>query len=384
MAEPSLDWLSAVHLAGAAQGLLLAVVLAIAERNRVANRLLSLVMLAFSVHLLSNLYLASGYYRSVPHLFGVSYPLPFLFAPALFLYVKAAAQRASSLTRKDLLLFVPFVATIAYGLPVYLMRGEDKIALYEALVRGEGPVDLAVIDNLKIAYGVALTAMSLRLLYRHAERVKNAYSNVDRVGLRWLRLMVLAGTGIWALALALQLVLLSGFDRVERFDDIVSVAIAVFVYGVGYIALRQPEILIWGSTEETEVTGPEGPRYERSGLSPELAARQRTRLLEAMADKKPYLNSDLTLPELADQLSMSPHNLSEIINTELDQNFYDFVNGYRVDEVKARLTDPRQRGVPLLSLALDCGFNSKSSFNAAFKKRAGMTPSQYRENSARA
>lgn len=375
----SIDWLSAVNLVGGAQGLLLALVLATATRHRVANRLLAVAMLAFSVHLFSVVYLASGLYRSAPHLFGISYPLPFLFAPAAYLYVKAATAGPSGLTRWDLLLFIPFVATVAYGFPVYLMEGGQKIAFYEALLRGEDRLHLAAIDNLKVVFGVACTVLSLRLLRRHAERVKSTYSDIERVGFRWLRSLTWAGTAIWSLALVLQLLVLSGLHSVQRFDDIISLAIAAFMYGVGYAALRQPEVLIGEQPQDREAKQPATPRYERSGLSKELAARQRSRLLQWVTSQKPYLKNDLTLPELASQLSMSPHNLSEIINTELEQTFYDFINSYRVEEVKARLTDPRQRSIALLSLALDSGFNSKSSFNAAFKKRVGMTPSEYRE-----
>ena len=90
--------------------------------------------------------------------------------------------------------------------------------------------------------------------------------------------------------------------------------------------------------------------------------------------------SDLTLQDLADTLSISPHNLSEIINTQLGKNFYDFVNGYRVDAVQQRLTDPAYAHLTVLAIGLDAGFNSKSSFNAVFKKHVKMTPSQYREN----
>ena len=82
---------------------------------------------------------------------------------------------------------------------------------------------------------------------------------------------------------------------------------------------------------------------------------------------------------MAEALSVSPHNLSEMINTQLGKNFYDFVNGYRVEEVQRRLVDPGSAHLTVLALGLEAGFNSKSSFNAVFKKHTKMTPSQYRE-----
>ena len=97
-----------------------------------------------------------------------------------------------------------------------------------------------------------------------------------------------------------------------------------------------------------------------------------------METDKLYLNSDLTLRELAEKLSISPHNLSEILNTRLNQSFYDFINRYRVEEVKRRLADNDSDKYSLIAIAFDSGFNSKSSFNTIFKKQTGSTPSQYR------
>ena len=98
-----------------------------------------------------------------------------------------------------------------------------------------------------------------------------------------------------------------------------------------------------------------------------------------METDKPYLNSELTLRELAGKLSMSTHNLSEILNTRLNQNFYDFINRYRVEEVKRRLAENESEKYNLIAIAFDSGFNSKSAFNTIFKKQTGTTPSQYRK-----
>ena len=98
-----------------------------------------------------------------------------------------------------------------------------------------------------------------------------------------------------------------------------------------------------------------------------------------MSEDKPYLNSDLTLNDLSEKLEISSHNLSEILNTQLNQNFFDFVNQYRIDEVKKNLADQKMDHLTLLSIAFDAGFNSKSGFNAIFKRYTNLTPSQYRQ-----
>jgi AraC-like DNA-binding protein len=97
-----------------------------------------------------------------------------------------------------------------------------------------------------------------------------------------------------------------------------------------------------------------------------------------MTSDKPFLNQDLTLQKLAERLKTSSHNLSEVINTRMHQSYYDFINQYRVEEFKNRLTDPESKRYNLLSIAFDSGFQSKGTFNSIFKKFTGMTPSEYK------
>ena len=104
----------------------------------------------------------------------------------------------------------------------------------------------------------------------------------------------------------------------------------------------------------------------------------KTDLIRLMETDQPFTNPELTLTQLADCLDVSPHNLSEVINTRLNQNFFDFINHYRIQKIKTDMIDPTKQHLKLLSIAFDAGFNSKSSFNAIFKKSTHMTPSEYR------
>ncbi len=105
-------------------------------------------------------------------------------------------------------------------------------------------------------------------------------------------------------------------------------------------------------------------------------------LLGVMDKDRPWQNCDLTLADLAQRLATTPHKLSEVLNSQLEQTFYDFVNGYRVRYVQSRIESQDARNLKLLSLALDAGFASKSTFNDVFKKHTGKTPSDYRRSVA--
>ncbi len=94
---------------------------------------------------------------------------------------------------------------------------------------------------------------------------------------------------------------------------------------------------------------------------------------------KPFLNGDLTLHDLAKELAIPKHYITQVINERMGKNFYSLINEFRVEEVKRRLRDKDSKNFTLLSVGYDCGFNTKSSFYNSFKKIAGVTPAQYRK-----
>ena len=397
MTSLTLDWLHIIALLGAVQGVFLTFVLATRRSNRTASRLLAAAMFAFSIGLATSVYHAVGLERVFPHFFGAGYPLPFLYGPLIYLYAVTAADRTRRLTRRDALHFLPFLAVIVAGLPIYLMSGAEKIAFYHDLRNGAQPLLLRVADPLKLVSGVTYAAVTIVFLRRHRELVKESYSSTERVNLRWLLWLGSAAAIIWMLAVVFQVLESTGALRVGRGDDVVTLAVAILVYGIGYMGLRQPEIFKYQTAEypvqvpvqiravaasEPEVAADaeaSSARYERSGLSDREAERLKEMLTVLMESRKPWQDSELTLADLAEQLATTPHKLSEVINSRLGLTFFDFVNGYRVREVQRRIAAGEAKRVTMLSLALDAGFASKSTFNVVFKKHTSQTPSDFRQ-----
>ncbi|MCK7502842.1 MAG: helix-turn-helix transcriptional regulator [Desulfobacterales bacterium] len=123
-----------------------------------------------------------------------------------------------------------------------------------------------------------------------------------------------------------------------------------------------------------------GRRYERSSLTPENAALYETRLRETMEREKLFLDPELTLPKLARALDLPASHLSQVINERLGRNFFEFINGYRVDAARQRLANPAPGQQKLVAIAFDCGFNSLATFNRVFKELAGRPPSDFRKH----
>jgi AraC-like DNA-binding protein len=120
-------------------------------------------------------------------------------------------------------------------------------------------------------------------------------------------------------------------------------------------------------------------KYQKSGLKSDKAETYVTRLEAYMREAKPYLDGDLTMKDLAVGVGIPSYHLTQILNENLMKNFYDYINEYRVEEVKRHLQDESYRNDTLISIAFDTGFNSKSAFNRIFKKVTNDTPSQFRK-----
>ena len=205
---------------------------------------------------------------------------------------------------------------------------------------------------------------------------------------------------IWVTALLRFLTAYGKVGYENKF--IVPFLLCLTIFLIAWYALRQPEIfsdrwdkLIRENDRKSVTVVPMGknhqeepdrfkqpPKYEFSSLCERDIARHKDNLINYLEQEKPYIDPDLQLQNLADHLDIPSYQLSQIINTELQQNFYELINSLRIAEAKHRLIDPAKQHITILAIAYDVGFNSKSTFNTAFKKYTKMTPSQYKKSEA--
>lgn len=129
--------------------------------------------------------------------------------------------------------------------------------------------------------------------------------------------------------------------------------------------LKQPEIFTGALENHLKI------KYERTRISEEMKRKYREKLIDFMKSEKPYLKSSLSLNDIAEKISVQPHHLSQVLNTCLNQNFFDFINSYRIEESMKMLKDKTSSKMTILEILYETGFNSKSVFNTAFKKYTG-------------
>jgi AraC-like DNA-binding protein len=142
----------------------------------------------------------------------------------------------------------------------------------------------------------------------------------------------------------------------------------LFIYTLIYLWLNKKQI-----NESFE-------KYKNSILTKSDSLELFQKLMVVIKSSKPFLDNEISLSKLASQLETKPHLLSQAINENFNTNFFDFINSCRIDEVKARLVSPEFTKLTIAAIAYDCGFNSISSFNSAFKKKEKVSPSSFRAN----
>ncbi|HOW44456.1 MAG TPA: helix-turn-helix transcriptional regulator [Candidatus Aminicenantes bacterium] len=367
--------LSYANLAGAIHALVQSLLLAFTGRGRRrANRFMALFLLALAVLMTNGFIGILGWYDRWPVLSILIGPLVLTFSPLFYFYVKAMSNGEYRWRPWDLVHFVPFLAGLAFWSAFWVFRGVERIrpAVLDGWIRSPW-IPVGVMAGIQVAVYVPIMVRRLR---EYSRAIKASYSTLDGINLRWLKWRL----GVFGLIWGVGLVFMAAgwFDRraISLVGQVVPFLIAVNTFVTGYRAMLQPDVL-FGLAEEGL-----GRRYERSSLSPENAALYKARLLDTMEREKPYLDAEITLPKLAQGLNVPLSHLSQVINEQLGRNFYEFINGYRVEAAKRRLLRSGAGQAKLITIAFECGFNSLATFNRVFKELAGRTPSEFRSNPA--
>lgn len=327
---------------GTFQGLIFAAVFWLKNKT-IANKIFSILLLATSIRIAKNIFvhlrqlnpdLFSNYelWRMLVYT-GISHQLAI--GPLFFFYFRSKLNSKFSWQNRMLWHFLPYVSFVIVSL----------VANWSFWQNG----------------GLWTCYISILLYYLLALReFKLRESSVDRGTRSWLSGLLLI---VSLLMLAYSPIL---FHYVGYAGGGLLYMVAILY--TGYLMIANKRKISFFRT-----------KYESSSLRHKQIHQIKSHLETSMLTDRPYLQVDLTLQKLAELISVQPHHLSRVINQELQMNFADYINSFRLEEATRRLKDSQYDHLKIAALAYECGFNSVPTFNTLFKKTHQMTPSNYRK-----
>jgi AraC-like DNA-binding protein len=398
MFNASFDFIEVLMLFGAAQGILLTVgLVGRRSRDQAANTLLATVIMIVSYQLFVFALMSSG--NIIPHLLALTetgFPISFLIGPLYYLYVRSLLEGRLRLRLYDVLHIGPCLYMIYRMSPFLFSPNSVKTGHIWSVYLANTPGQLSPQVLFNVWFHLIQMAVYFLLAYwsifRRERDVRQSSSNAGTiVYLADLRKLTI-GYGVYVLgfgATATTLSILKTYGI--GVDAIWYLVNSGFIYVIGYQALRWKFPLAEASVGHVSELSPEtdpvdaapssafpagDEKYRRSGLSPEQAGHYFARLRELMETRQVYTDTDLRLSNLAEQLSVTPNQLSQIINQQASKSFYDFVNEYRINHAIHLLKEYPHKTV--LDIALAVGFSNKATFNRVFKQHTHTTPTGFK------
>lgn len=323
------------------------------------------------------------FFLRAPYLVNAYISLLMLHGPFLYFYTRALILPADRPGFKPILLhLLPFLLFNLYLFIAYRLPQTSANIRLDYVDQGLSlPLIYKIFLLTTVLSGPVYILWVFKLLHRHNLNILNNYSFEENINLRWLRNLILVFGVVWISLTVFALIhhLLFLFTR-DFCTHGLFLSLAAFVVLAGYFGLKQSVIVPPGNLPDHVPVKYEKIPDEGLTIPPEADQESFRKLEEYMVTAKPYLDAQLTLQQLAERSGILPHHLSRIINDLSHQNFFDYVNSYRVIDVKQKMADPKFGSFSYLGIAFDSGFNSKSAFNRFFKKATGMTPGEYKNS----
>lgn len=308
------------------------------------------------------------------------FALPVLSMGMLYLYVISITFnirfRLGSLIKHSLFFICYSLIFIGISM-VYSQIGFKNSIPYFVDINQNRMLDLLTLPMAVVP--VIYIILCFLALKKYQKMLPEYYSALEKINLNWLKYIIVSliilFIGIFCMiALGTRM----GVIPFDRLFQIVAAVQSGYLLCIVFFSLRQSIVFNQqGTLDIVEGVGKEQKNDAQHKLRSDVLSQ---RLLNFMQTEKPYLDEELSLQKLSLLMKVSTHQLSQTINQGFNTNFYKFVNGYRIEEVKKKLKDPEFEKYSILGIAFESGFNSKSTFNKIFKEETGITPSEFKKS----
>lgn len=341
-------------------------------KNPLASNLLSALILLMILSNLGYLVMHTGLVNYVPQFAGVSYGMVLLFGPLIYFYSKSVVNKTFQWNKKCWLHFIPYLLQVFANIPYYVAGRNQWLHSINIFLAGELPFN--VFGKIIFAVQDIHLTIYIFITYGWLKKAENNYADKQYIisvssRLKWLTTLTISFSLLLFTAVSLYIFvfIVGKYNPVTNY--IYTLATTAIIYFIVFKLLLTPELI-------TPDFAAKYQSYMQFNDGSGEKYLQKLKLL--MDDTKIYLNPNLKLSALAEKIGLPSHQLSKLINEKFGKSFNDFVNEYRVKEFICRVNHNENENYTLFGIALEVGFNSKSSFNSAFKKITGKTPSEYK------
>jgi AraC-like DNA-binding protein len=339
------------------------------SRKSRANVFLSVLLLAFIFTIFHIRYAGNIINHFGVKTYYVGDPSFLLIAPLLWFYTEELTGQRVRFSLQSFLHFIPFFFIVTCSISFQDLSQENPLIIF---LSQHNRLPIIIFWVIVLVQFSVYQLLIQRKWTAYQQLMRQEVSNTEDINISWVRFFM----GVF---LVINLFFLFGLFAVIHMGYVawlykgVGIVFSVSVFALGYKGILQREIFYTDDLIKSLNAFPVG-----IAIKPDQQLIDRLKTF--MKDKKPYLDAELTLSTMAKELNLTRSQLSQLINAGIGENFYDFVNKYRVEEVKRLMTDPEMKNFNLFGIALEAGFKSKSTFNLIFKRFTGLTPTEYKKN----
>lgn len=371
--------ISILTSAGIVQGFFLVLLIKRAKFKTHANLWLSILMIVLSFSIIHSLYFAPHLTKMFNNPFKITEPGILLITPVLWFYVLSLVNTEFKFRAKHLVNFIPYIGLYLLFIPFIHKIGFDS---YKTLLINNSVIAKSAVWMVIIVQFVYYFRKMIVVSKLHHKKIEDEFSNTEGFDIAWIRYFIFIFFIVYVV-LIFMFVWFIHQGRVDNFTSIISLVFSLAIFFLGYKGLFQKEFPI---NQELNKSG------NNSEINNEIIETNKiadnvlkyehliTKIENYIIEEKPYLDCELTLTSLAQKLQISRNQLSEVINSGMNDNFYNLINRYRVECVKNLMINPKFKNYTILAVAFEAGFASKATFNTIFKKFTGLTPSEYRNS----
>ena len=371
------------------QAIIFAVILlSYKKKNNRSKRILGLYMLLNAIYYAFTFCYYNGNYQVFIFQYYLIIPIIALLQPYFFFYIKSLTNPYFKCSYKQLIHFIPAVLFLFMNLILFSQLSyEQKIQLF-SLHKIQGNTYFDIFYYLHTSgYHLILSIQALiylvliiKLIYKHRKSIPDNFSTYDGVDLKWLITLLIL---FFSITIFQEI-----FGNIKDISTNVNARISYNIFilfthaFIGIAGIKQKEIYIHvfeiaGNSDKKSIN--DEKKYKSSSLSNDEKQRIAKELKDLLENKRIFLDNHLSLDDLAIELNTNRQYLSQIINEIYNNNFYQLINKYRIEEAEKMFFNKKHKQMTIMGIANSVGFNSKSTFYTLFKKNTGYTPSEFIE-----